>query len=64
VVPGVLHVEAVQDDPDDDAILAAAVEGEATYVVAGDQHLLRLGPFQGIPIISPEQFRRLPHEKS
>ena len=63
MVPGVLEVEAVEDDPDDNTILAAAIEGEARYVVTGDQHLLRLGQFQGIPILPPEQLRSLLQEE-
>ena len=36
--------------------LACAVEGEADYIVSGDQHLLKLGAFKGIQIITPAQF--------
>jgi len=57
MVPGALAVEEIEDDPDDDAILAAAIEGEANFIVTGDQHLLRLREFRGIPILTPEQFR-------
>ena len=33
-----------------------AVEGEAAYIVRGDQLLLRLGVYQGIPILTPRAF--------
>jgi hypothetical protein len=56
VTPSVLRVTAVADDPDDDMYLACAIEGEADYVVSGDQHLRQLGSYRGIPIISPAQF--------
>jgi len=36
-------------DPDDDKVLEAAVVGSADCIVTGDQDLLVLHPFQGIP---------------
>ena len=56
LTPGELQVQAVPDDPDDDIYLACAIEGEADYVVSGDQHLLALGAFSGIQIVTPAQF--------
>lgn len=56
VTPGVLQVRAVIDDPTDDKYLACAAEGSAAYVVTGDAHLLRLGTWQGIPIVPPAAF--------
>jgi uncharacterized protein len=46
----------VADDPDDDQIVAAAVAGQATYIVSGDRHLLDLSEYQGIRILSPAVF--------
>jgi putative PIN family toxin of toxin-antitoxin system len=46
-------VMAVPDDPDDDTVLEVAVAAAADIVVSGDDHLLRLGEFQGIRIVSP-----------
>jgi len=43
-------------DPKDDKFLELAVNGNAACVVTGDQDLLALHPFQGIPILSPAQF--------
>ncbi len=56
VTPGTLQVMAVVGDPDDDMYLACAIEGEADYVVSGDQHLRQLGSYRGVPIVSPRQF--------
>lgn len=42
-------------DPDDDLILELAVDGNASAVVSGDQDLLVLHPFRGIPIVTPTQ---------
>ena len=46
----------VSDDPDDDAILACAISGEADMVVSGDSDLLRLEVYAGIPVVTPAQF--------
>ena len=43
-------------DPKDDAILAAAVAGQAALVVSGDKPgLLALGQVEGIPIRTPRE---------
>lgn len=39
-------------DPDDDDVLALALAAQADLVVSGDQDLLVIGQFQGIPILS------------
>src|SRR3954449_5128818 len=44
-------------DPNDDMIVAAAIDGRADTIVSRDKDLLSLGAFQGVPIISPEIFR-------
>lgn len=49
-------VIAAIDDESDNRVLEAAVEGAADYIVSGDEHLLGLGSFQRIPIVTPAQF--------
>ena len=44
--------EIITEDPDDDVVLATALEGEAGYIVSGDRHLLRLKEFKGIKIVT------------
>jgi putative PIN family toxin of toxin-antitoxin system len=56
LVPGEGDTRAVQRDPDDDRYIVAAIEGGATHIVSGDRHLLDLGAYQDIPIISPRAF--------
>ena len=43
-------------DPDDDWVLAAAIEGGADCIVPGDQDLLLLKAHQSILILPPRQF--------
>lgn len=42
-------------DPDDDAVLALAIAAEADLIVSGDDDLLSLIHFEGIPILTPVQ---------
>jgi putative PIN family toxin of toxin-antitoxin system len=62
VTPGRLHLPGVTRDPGgdlhpkDDAIVACAVEGEADYIVSGDQDLLVLGQYETVQVITPRQF--------
>jgi uncharacterized protein len=43
-------------DPKDDKFLELAVNGEADCIVSGDEDLLTLDPFRGIPILTPDKF--------
>ena len=47
-------------DPKDDKFLELAVSGRATHIITGDSDLLALNPFQGIEILPPHRFLRLP----
>ena len=58
LVPGIMIVDAVPDDPDDNIIIACAIEAEADFIVSGDQHLLLLGSYHGIPIVKAADFLR------
>jgi putative PIN family toxin of toxin-antitoxin system len=54
--PGDLSLSVIADDPADNRYLEASVEGQAEYLVSGDDHLLKLGAYQGIQIINPREF--------
>jgi putative PIN family toxin of toxin-antitoxin system len=43
-------------DPQDDKVLEIAVAGKADAIVTGDEDLLALHPFEGIPIVGPAEF--------
>lgn len=45
-------------DPDDDMFLELAVNGHADVIVSGDDDLLVLDTFRGIPIITAAAFAR------
>jgi len=55
VTPGHLRLPGVTRDPKDDAVVACAKEGEADYIVSGDQDLLVLGEYEGIQVTTPRQ---------
>lgn len=46
------RVQGIATDPDDDHVLATAVDGEARYLVTGDRGLLGLRSFRGTDIVS------------
>lgn len=50
------RLQVVADDPDDDRVLECAVAGKADCIVSGDRHLLRLGSYQQVPIITVREF--------
>ena len=50
VVTPTESINTVDADPTDDRILECAVAAAAEVIVSGDQHLLALGSFGGIPI--------------
>ncbi|HNS03103.1 MAG TPA: putative toxin-antitoxin system toxin component, PIN family [Anaerolineae bacterium] len=52
--PGIQIV--VCRDPKDDKFLEVAVAGQADVIVSGDDDLLVLNPYAGIPIVPPRQF--------
>ena len=50
------RVDVVHADPADNRIIACALESDADCIVTGDKHLLELGQFEGIPILSVSDF--------
>lgn len=43
-------------DPKDNKFLELAVSGKADCIISGDDDLLVLDPFRGIPILKPKEF--------
>lgn len=50
------QVVVVVADPTDNKFLEAAAAGKVNYIVSGDRHLLDLGSFREIPIITGKDF--------
>jgi putative PIN family toxin of toxin-antitoxin system len=53
-ITGDLHI--VADDPDDDKFVECALLAGAAAIVSGDHHLLDLGGYEGIPVLSAAEF--------
>ena len=43
------------EDPDDDVVLDVAYSGKADFIVTGDKHLLSLGRFKKVRIVTVNQ---------
>jgi putative PIN family toxin of toxin-antitoxin system len=43
-------------DPRDNKFLELAVDGNAQYIITGDDDLLQLSPYHGIKILTPAEF--------
>lgn len=59
VVEPIEKLDLVKDHPDDNQFFEAAVAGDAQYIVSQDHHLLRVCDYQGIRVLSPEEFCNL-----
>jgi putative PIN family toxin of toxin-antitoxin system len=51
-----VSVDVIRSDPDDNRILECAGEAHAHFIVSGDPHLLDLGKFEKIRILSPADY--------
>lgn len=46
----------VEADPDDDVFVLCAIEAGAEYLVTGDKHLLNLGSYLSVKIVTVTEF--------
>jgi putative PIN family toxin of toxin-antitoxin system len=56
LVSGIPTQAVIAADPDDDYVIACAIDGEADYIISGDRHLLELESLNKILIVSPREF--------
>lgn len=56
IVEPIVLTSNISVDPDDDMFIACALAARADYIVSGDQHLLTLGQWQGIQIVTVNDF--------
>lgn len=53
------EIRVIKEDPADDMILACALAAGAEYIVSKDAHLKDLGDYQGIKLVSTDEFLQL-----
>jgi hypothetical protein len=46
-------------DTSDDKFLACAFESQASFIISGDKHLLKLKKFRNIPILGIKEFLKI-----
>ncbi len=46
----------IKNDPADNKFIECAVYGKANYIISGDKHLLGLGKYNKIKIMTPAEF--------
>ncbi len=51
-----VQLEAFKADPDDNKIVECAVSAGSAFIVTGDRHLLRMGSYDGIQIVTVADF--------
>ncbi len=56
LVPSYSFKEAVCEDPDDDKFITCAIAAKSRLIVSGDKHLLNIGKFLNIQIVTPRYF--------
>lgn len=49
-------IRLIEKDPDDNKVLECALEYKADVIISGDEHILGLVTFRGIPIHTPAQY--------
>ena len=52
----VKKINIIKDDPSDNKFLACAISAQASFIISGDNHLLKVKNFQGISIVKPREF--------
>jgi putative PIN family toxin of toxin-antitoxin system len=52
-------LKVIEEDPSDNRILSCAKEAGAQFVLSGDHHLLQLGSYDNIRILSASRFLEL-----
>ncbi len=62
IVKQLPEIQVIERDPKDDIIIACAVASSADYIVSRDKDLLDLGKYQGIQIVTPENFMQMLRE--
>jgi putative PIN family toxin of toxin-antitoxin system len=59
ITPGAEIASGTSRDPADDMVLSCAVEGQADFIVSGDQDLIKLESYEGVKIVTPSAFLKI-----
>ena len=46
----------IEDDREDDKFIQAALDGNVNVIISSDHHLLDIGEFQNVKIMSPQEY--------
>ena len=52
-------INIILEDPSDNMVLECALEAEADYIVSGDHHLLNVGEFRGVKIVTAAELLKI-----
>ena len=55
IVEPKIKLDIVKDDSDDNKFIEAGITGNVNLIISQDRHLLKLGEYKGIKIVSPER---------
>jgi uncharacterized protein len=56
VVDPDIILDVIKDDPDDNRVLECAIAAQVEFVVSGDRHLLKLGTYKRVRIVTVREF--------
>ena len=56
VIPKPLKHVIIEDDPDDDIVLACAATAYADIIISGDRHILQIIKYNNIPILTVHNY--------
>jgi len=55
-------VDVVKEDPTDNRIIECALASGSEYLVTGDNHLLKVGQYQSVKIVTAADFLEIPSQ--
>ena len=59
VIEPLKKVQIIKDDPDDDQVIECAIASCSELIITYDNHLLKLGRYETITILKPEEAAKI-----
>jgi hypothetical protein len=56
LIQGEETIKVITEDPSDNKYLSCALNAKVDFIISGDVHLLKLGEYKGIQIVTAAQF--------